>query len=83
MRSSRRLTHKARPAPPARGGASIRQGVEVNLFGMVFGVDLMPPALKLPIVGRLGFDDAKRANGVVPFPPECRCGWRGSCRSVT
>ena len=54
-------------------------GVEVNLFGAVFGVDLMPPALKLPIIGRLGFDDAKRADGIVPFPAECRCGRRGGC----
>ena len=30
------------------------EGVEVNVLGLVFGVDLKEPALKLPIAGRLG-----------------------------
>jgi len=33
------------------------EGVEVNLFGLHFGVDLWTPALKLPLIGRLGFPD--------------------------
>ena len=33
-------------------------GVEVNLLGLSFGVDLWRPALKLPLVGRLGMKDA-------------------------
>lgn len=32
-----------------------REGLEVNLLGLVFGVDVTPPALKLPGIGRLGF----------------------------
>jgi hypothetical protein len=31
------------------------EGVEVNLLGLTFGVDLTRPALKVPGVGRLGF----------------------------
>ncbi len=34
------------------------EGVEVNILGMTFGIDLWRPALKLPFVGRLGFPDA-------------------------
>ncbi len=33
----------------------LHEGVEVNLFGLHFGVDLIAPALKLPLIGRLGF----------------------------
>jgi hypothetical protein len=32
-----------------------REGLEVNLFGLVVGLDAYPPALKLPGIGRLGF----------------------------
>jgi hypothetical protein len=32
-----------------------REGLEVNLLGLVFGADAYPPALKLPGIGRLGF----------------------------
>jgi hypothetical protein len=31
------------------------EGLEVNLLGLTFGVDLNRPALKLPGFGRLGF----------------------------
>jgi len=31
------------------------EGIELNLLGLIFGVDLKNPALKLPGVGRLGF----------------------------
>lgn len=35
------------------------EGVEVNLLGMTFGVDVLRPALKLPFVGRVGMRDAE------------------------
>lgn len=35
----------------------LQEGVEVHLLWMVFGVDLYPPALKLPMIGRLGFPE--------------------------
>jgi hypothetical protein len=31
-----------------------REGLEVNLLGLSFGVDRVRPASKLPAVGRLG-----------------------------
>ena len=36
----------------------LAEGVELNVLGMSFGLDLWRPALKLPFVGRLGFKDA-------------------------
>jgi hypothetical protein len=30
------------------------EGLEVNLLGLTFGAGLSPPALKLPIIGRIG-----------------------------
>ncbi len=33
----------------------LKEGIEVNLFGLHFGLDLYYPALKLPFFGRLGF----------------------------
>ncbi len=30
------------------------EGLELNLLGLTFGIDPWPPALKLPLVGRLG-----------------------------
>ena len=38
----------------------LEEGVELNLLGLSTGVDLWPPALKLPGVGRLGFSDLRR-----------------------
>jgi hypothetical protein len=32
------------------------EGVEINMFTLVAGVDLRKPALKLPAIGRVGFD---------------------------
>ncbi|MBX2835897.1 MAG: DUF3750 domain-containing protein [Gammaproteobacteria bacterium] len=40
--------------------ASLEEGVEVNLFGLSAGVDMWPPAIKLPGVGRIGMDDVRR-----------------------
>jgi len=34
--------------------ASTVEGLEVNLLGLTFGVDPWPPALKLPLAGRIG-----------------------------
>lgn len=36
----------------------ISDGIEIDLLGMSFGIDLIRPALKLPFIGRLGIDDA-------------------------
>lgn len=38
--------------------ASTVEGLEVNLLGLTFGVDPWPPALKLPLAGRLGASSA-------------------------
>ena len=38
------------------------EGVEVNLLGLNFGVDLNSPGLRLPFVGRIGFDDTTRGG---------------------
>ena len=38
--------------------ASSVEGLELNLFGLTFGVDPWPPALKLPVAGRLGASPA-------------------------
>lgn len=35
-----------------------KEGIEVNLLGLVFGVDVLRPALKLPFFGRIGMKDA-------------------------
>ncbi len=34
--------------------ASSVEGLELNLLGLTFGLDPWPPALKLPLVGRVG-----------------------------
>jgi hypothetical protein len=36
---------------------ALEEGVEVNILGMAFGVDLWRPAIKLPFIGRVGFPD--------------------------
>ena len=36
--------------------AGVEEGVELNLMTLTFGVDVKRPALKLPIVGRVGFN---------------------------
>jgi hypothetical protein len=33
---------------------SPEEGIELNVLGLTFGIDLVGPALKLPVVGRLG-----------------------------
>jgi hypothetical protein len=52
-------------APSGRGGqftlrglfgvtAGLVEGLEVNLLGLTFGLDPWPPAIKLPLAGRIG-----------------------------
>jgi hypothetical protein len=33
------------------------EGIEVNLLGLSFGLDILKPALKLPFIGRLGVSE--------------------------
>lgn len=35
----------------------IEEGVEFNIIGLNFGLDLWPPAIKIPIAGRIGFPE--------------------------
>jgi len=35
----------------------LKEGIELGLLGLSFGIDFYPPAVKLPIVGRIGFSD--------------------------
>jgi hypothetical protein len=35
--------------------AGVEEGVELNVLSLTFGVDVRRPALKLPVVGRVGF----------------------------
>ena len=46
----------------------LEEGVEVNLLGLSAGIDLLPPALKLPGVGRIGFPDLRRRELRTPAP---------------
>lgn len=36
----------------------LEEGIEVNIIGLNFGLDFWPPAIKLPILGRLGFPES-------------------------
>ena len=36
--------------------AAVEEGVEVNILGLVFGLDPLGLAIKLPAIGRVGFD---------------------------
>ncbi len=47
----------------------LEEGLEVNVLGLTAGVDLYPPAIKLPAVGRLGFSDYRRFNEADIAPP--------------
>lgn len=35
----------------------VAEGIEVNISSMVFGIDFLSPAIKLPFIGRLGLQD--------------------------
>lgn len=39
------------------------EGIELNVLGLSFGVDFLRPALKLPLVGRVGMRDAPAPFG--------------------
>lgn len=38
-----------------------QEGLEVNLLGLSAGIDLSPPAIKLPGIGRIGFSGPPRS----------------------
>lgn len=42
----------------AGGSLGLAEGAEVSLMGLDAGIDVLRPALKLPMIGRLGFPDA-------------------------
>ena len=42
----------------------VREGVELNLLGLVVGIDAYPPALKLPGIGRLGASPDPGREGI-------------------
>jgi hypothetical protein len=44
----------------------VEEGLELNVLSLSFGVDVMRPALKLPVVGRLGL--SQRPEPPVPGP---------------
>ena len=46
--------------------AGVEEWVELNVLSLTFGVDVKRPALKLPIVGRLGLSQRPDCPG-----PEC------------
>ena len=37
----------------------LEEGIEINLLGLVFGVDPLGPAIKLPGIGRIGFGEPR------------------------
>lgn len=41
----------------ATASVGLAEGIEVGFLGLTFGIDLLSPALKLPLVGRVGFPD--------------------------
>ena len=46
--------------------AGVEEGLELNVLSLSFGVDVMRPALKLPVVGRLGL--SQRPERSAPGP---------------
>lgn len=47
----------------------VQEGLEFNLLGLNFGIDLNAPALRLPFWGRLGFKDLAAPNPVAGAAP--------------
>lgn len=37
--------------------AAAEEGVELNFLGLTFGIDFLSPAIKLPLAGRVGFEN--------------------------
>jgi len=48
----------------------IEEGLEFNLLGLSFGIDLNRPALRLPLIGRLGFGNAVPTAEAAPNSAE-------------
>ena len=46
----------------------LEEGLEFNVLGLNFGIDLNRPALRLPFFGRVGFSDVSPTPAVVPVP---------------
>jgi len=47
-----------------------QEGLEFNVLALNFGLDLNPPALRLPLLGRLGFKDVSTAvSSQTTLPP--------------
>lgn len=44
----------------------IEEGVEMNILGLNFGLDLNSPGLRLPFIGRLGMSDTTISNTEMP-----------------
>jgi hypothetical protein len=40
--------------------AGLEEGIEFNILGLDFGLDLNSPGLRLPFIGRIGMDDTTR-----------------------
>ena len=38
----------------------LEEGIEINIAGLTAGIDLLPPAIKLPGIGRIGFPDKRK-----------------------
>lgn len=52
--------------------AGLEEGIELNLLGLTAGIDLLPPAIKLPGVGRIGFSDIRRIVVAEPVTTQPR-----------
>ena len=50
--------------------ASAVEGLEVNLLGLTFGINPFDPALKLPLLGRLGPARAVLPESAGAVPPQ-------------
>lgn len=45
----------------------VQEGLEFNVLGLNFGIDLNTPALRLPFLGRVGLNDVATSNSVEPM----------------
>ena len=48
--------------------AALEEGLELNILGLSFGIDPKDPALKLPVVGRIGAN--RRPRRTIAAQPE-------------
>lgn len=73
----RSLGHPLGMSPSGRGwqvsllgllglSVGIEEGIEMNVLGLDFGLDLNSPGLRLPFIGRLGMDDTTVSGKVAP-----------------